>query len=81
MKKINGDIEGKDLEEISEIKKYFLRIYTVLSKDIREKLDNLNISKKEKKKLKKELAFLPKQTQFKYLSELYKQFGLKFDSN
>ncbi|MFX1326757.1 MAG: hypothetical protein ACFE91_01255 [Promethearchaeota archaeon] len=80
MKKINGDTDGKDLEEITEIRKYFSRIYTVLSKDIRKKLDNLDISKKEKKKLKKELAFLPKQTQFKYLRELYKQFGLKFDT-
>jgi hypothetical protein len=67
--KIKGDTNNKDLEEISEIKKYFSRIYTVLSKDIREKLKQLKVSKEKKKKIRKELAFLPKKKQNEYLDE------------
>jgi hypothetical protein len=67
--KINGDTNNKDLEEIPEIKKYFSRIYTVLSKDIRDKLKQLNVSKEKKKKIKKQLAFLPKKKQNEYLDE------------
>lgn len=67
---IKEDINKKDLEEIPEIKKYFSKIYTILSKEIRERLKNLNISKEKKKKLKKELAFLPKEKQREYLDEL-----------
>jgi len=62
--------ENRDLEDIPEIKKYFMRIYTVLSKDIREKLKLLNVSKEQKKKIKKELAFLSKEKQIEYLDEL-----------
>ncbi|MHA1932872.1 MAG: hypothetical protein ACW96X_10050 [Promethearchaeota archaeon] len=69
MIKINGDTNNKDLEEIPEIKKYFSRIYTVLSKDIRDKLKQLNVSKEKKKKIKKQLAFLPKKKQNEYLDE------------
>ena len=67
---IKEDINNKDLEEIPEIKTYFSKIYTILSKEIRERLKNLNISKEKKKKLKKELAFLPKEKQREYLDEL-----------
>ena len=59
-----------DLEDIPEIKKYLMRIYTVLSKDIREKLKLLDVSKEQKKKIKKELAFLSKEKQIEYLDEL-----------
>lgn len=69
MIKIKGDTNNKDLEEISEIKKYFSRIYTVLSKDIREKLKQLKVSKEKKKKIRKELAFLSKKKQNEYLDE------------
>jgi len=72
VRKIKGDINEKDLEEISEIKKYFSRIFTVLPKEIRERLKNLDISKEKKKILKKELAFLSKENQMKYLDELYR---------
>jgi len=67
--KIKGDLNDKDLEEIPEIKKYFSRIYTVLSKDIRDKLKQLKVSKEKKKKIRRELAFLPKQKQNEYLDE------------
>ncbi len=62
--------ENGELEEIPEIKKYFSRIYTTLSKDIREKLRDLDLSKEKKKKIKKELAFLTKDKQIEYLDEL-----------
>jgi len=67
--RINEDLEEKDLEDISEIKKYFMRIYAVLSKDIRDKLKKLDLDKEKKKKLKKELAFLSKEKQIEYLEE------------
>ncbi len=79
--KIKNDLSDKELEEIPEVKKYFTRIYTVLSKKVREQLDNLDISKDKKKKLKKELAFLPKYKQIKYMNEILKQYGLKFEEN
>ena len=69
MIRIKKDLEEKDLEDISEIKKYFMRIYTVLSKDIRDKLKKLDLDKEKKKKLKKELAFLSKEKQIEYLEE------------
>lgn len=72
---IKGDINEKDLEEISEIKKYFSRIFTVLPKEIRERLKNLDISKEKKRILKKELAFLSKENQMKYLDELYRLYN------
>jgi hypothetical protein len=68
--KIRKDIEDEDIEEIPEIKKYFLRIYTVLSKDIRDRLKNLDLPKEKKKKIKKELAFLSRKKQIEYLDEL-----------
>ena len=71
---IKGDINEKDLEEISEIKKYFSRIFTVLPKEVRERLKNLDISKEKKKILKKEIAFLSKENQMKYLEELYRLY-------
>ena len=72
MVSISEDLEEKDLEEIPEIKKYFMRIYTVLSKDIRDKLKQLDLDKEKKKKIKKELAFLSKDKQIEYLEELSK---------
>ena len=67
---MNESEENRDLEDIPEIKKYFLRIYTVLSKEIREKLRDLDVPKDKKKKIKKELAFLSKDKQIEYLDEL-----------
>ena len=67
--------ENGDLEDIPEIKKYFMRIYTILSKDIREKLKLLNLTKEQKKKIKKEIAFLPKDKQTEYLDELFQLYN------
>ena len=70
MVKINDDINNKNFEEIKTVKKYFARIFTILSKEIREKLLNLNVSEEKRKKIKKELAFLSKKKQKEYLDEL-----------
>ena len=67
---IKEDIENRELEDIPEIRKYFSRIYSVLSKDVRDRLKKLELSKERKKKIKKELAFLSKEKQIEYLEEL-----------
>ena len=67
---IHKDIEEKALEEIDEVKRYFARKYSVLSQEIRERLNKLDIPQKKLKSLKKELAFLPEKKQHKYLDEL-----------
>ncbi|MHA2035513.1 MAG: hypothetical protein ACW98X_03710 [Promethearchaeota archaeon] len=66
---IKKDMDDKDPEDIPEIKKYFSKIYTILSKEIRDKLKQLNVSKEKKKKIRRELAFLPKTKQIEYLDE------------
>ena len=71
MVKINDDINNKNFEETNTVKRYFARIFTILSKEIREKLMNLNVSEKKRKLIKKELAFLSKEKQREYLDELY----------
>jgi hypothetical protein len=67
MKKLG---ENRDLEDIPEIKKYFSRIYTILSKEIRDKLKDLKLPKQKKKRIKRELVFLSKDKQIEYLDEL-----------
>ena len=68
-------MNNKNFEEIKVVKKYFSRIFTVLTKDIREKLMNLNVSEKKRKMIKKELAFLSKERQKEYLDELYRIYN------
>ncbi|MFX0009787.1 MAG: hypothetical protein ACFE9R_05685, partial [Candidatus Hermodarchaeota archaeon] len=56
---------------------YFSKIFNVLSKDLRAKVKELDIPKKERKELLKELAFLTEQEQERYiemLKEVYKEF-------
>ena len=77
MVKFKDVINIKDFEEITAVKKYFARIFTILSKEIREKLMNLNISEEKRKTLKKELAFLSKERQKEYLDELYLIYNRK----
>jgi hypothetical protein len=69
IKDIAKDDDG-DFEKIGVVKKYFSRVYTVLKPDIRDRLENLNIPEKKKKKLKRELAFLSEEKQYEYLDEL-----------
>ena len=62
--------DNNDFEKLEIVKKYFARIFNVLSKEVREKLLKLDFSEKELKKIKKELLFLPEEKQKKYLEEL-----------
>jgi DNA-directed RNA polymerase subunit RPC12/RpoP len=57
----------KDKKLVTE---YFTRIFNVLSKDIKEQIKDLKIPKKEKKEILKELAFLTKEQQIKYINNL-----------
>ncbi|MFW9952852.1 MAG: hypothetical protein ACFFKA_22250 [Candidatus Thorarchaeota archaeon] len=68
---INIDENG-GFEKLDVIKRYFYRIFTVLSKEVREQLTNLNLSKDELKEVKKELAFLSEEKQKEFLNELAK---------
>ncbi|MBY8992439.1 MAG: hypothetical protein KGD58_16960 [Candidatus Lokiarchaeota archaeon] len=67
---MKSDMNEKEIEDMSEIKKYFSRIFTVIPKEIREKIKTLDIPKEKKKQIKKELAFLPRKKQEEYLDEL-----------
>jgi hypothetical protein len=62
------------------VREYFSKIFNVLSKDLRAQIMEINIPKEEKKQLLKELAFLNKQEQEKYIRAvigLYKELPLK----
>ncbi|NHJ21644.1 MAG: hypothetical protein EAX91_11920 [Candidatus Lokiarchaeota archaeon] len=65
--------ENGGFEKLDVIKKYFHRIFTVLPKDVREQLLNLNLSKDELKEVKDELAFLSEEKQREFLKELAKK--------
>ncbi|MHA1461111.1 MAG: hypothetical protein ACTSO8_06475 [Promethearchaeota archaeon] len=69
---INNDENNGGFEKFDIIKKYFSRIFAVLSKDVREQLMNLNLPKDELKEVKKELAFLSEEKQKEFLKELVK---------
>jgi hypothetical protein len=62
--------KNNGFEKLEVVKKYFLRIFTILPKDIRNRLLSLKLSKQEIKEVKKELAFLPEEKQREYLDEL-----------
>ncbi|MFX0042615.1 MAG: hypothetical protein ACFE8L_06870 [Candidatus Hodarchaeota archaeon] len=52
------------------VKQYFSKIFTVLSKDLRQQIIDLKIPNKEKKELLEELVFLTKEEQIKYIEAL-----------
>jgi len=62
------------------IKEYFSKIFALLSKDLRQQIIDLKISKKEKRELLEELAFLSEADQVKYiesLADLYRKLPKK----
>ena len=69
---ISDTEKDKSFDTVDVVKKYFLRIFSVLSKDVRQKLFELNLTIEEIKEVKKELAFLPEEKQLEYLDELRK---------
>ncbi len=77
MRRIKGDKEDHELEEIEEVKKYFKRNYSIFSKRVRELLMDLELPENRKKLLIKELAFLPEKKQIKYIEELCRISNVK----
>ncbi len=69
----NNEKDDGGFEKLDVVRRYFYRIFTVLSKDVREQLTNLNLSKDEVKEVKKELAFLSEDKQIEFLKELAKE--------
>ena len=69
---INSDENNGGFEKLEVVKNYFHRIFTILSKEVKEELLKLNLSKDELKEIKKELAFLPEEKQLEFLKELKK---------
>jgi len=70
----------KDEKDKKLVKEYFSKIFAVLSKDLRKQIIELKISKKEKKELLEELAFLTNEEQVKYIEaiiNLYKEIPKK----
>ncbi|MFX0034397.1 MAG: hypothetical protein ACFE9I_02000 [Candidatus Hermodarchaeota archaeon] len=70
----------KDEKDKKLVKEYFSKIFAVLSKELRNQINDLKISKKEKKELLEELAFLTKEEQVKYIAalvDLYKEIPKK----
>ena len=67
---ISNDESNRGFEKLEVVKKYFYRIFTTLSKEVREELMKLNLSKDELKEIKKELAFLSEEKQIEFLKEL-----------
>ena len=70
MSLISNDESNRGFEKLEVVKKYFYRIFTTLSKEVREELMKLNLSKDELKEIKKELAFLSEEKQIEFLKEL-----------
>jgi hypothetical protein len=60
----------KDEKDKKLVQEYFSKIFAVLSKDLRQQIIDLKISKKEKRELLEELVFLTKQEQVKYIETL-----------
>jgi hypothetical protein len=69
---ISRDENEEGFEKLEVVKQYFHRIFSMLSKEIKEELIKLNLSKDELKDIKKELAFLPEEKQLEFLKELTK---------
>ncbi len=60
----------KDEKDKKLVKEYFAKIFNVLSNDLRKQIYDLKIPKKEKKELLKELAFISKEEQVKYIEAI-----------
>ncbi|TFG03401.1 MAG: hypothetical protein EU542_02205 [Promethearchaeota archaeon] len=64
---INED--ESSFEKYEVVKRYFTRIFNVLSREIRQELLELDLTEEELKEIKKELAFLREDQQKEYINE------------
>ena len=62
--------DENNFEKFEIVKRYFARIFNVLSKEIRQELLNLDLTEEELKDVRKELGFLPVDQQKEYIKEL-----------
>ena len=62
--------DDESFENYEVVKRYFARIFNVLSKEIREELLKLDLTEKELKEIKEELGFLSEDQQKRYIKEL-----------
>jgi hypothetical protein len=70
----------KNEKDRKVVKEYFAKIFNIISKDLRKQILELDIPKKERKSLLKELAFLAEEEQLNYLEllrNLYKEIPMK----
>jgi len=64
----------KDEKDKKLVKEYFSKIFVLLSKDLRKQITDLKVSKKEKRELLEELAFLTKEEQVKYIDAIVRLY-------
>lgn len=62
--------DDESFEKYDVVKRYFARIFNVLSKEIRQELLKLDLTEKELKEIKEELGFLSEDQQKRYIKEL-----------
>jgi hypothetical protein len=62
--------DNESFEKYEVVKRYFARIFNVLSKEIRQELLKLDLTEKELKEIKEELGFLSEDQQKRYIREL-----------
>jgi len=60
----------KNEKDRKVVKEYFSKIFNIISKDLRRQISELDIPKKERKSILKELAFLAEEEQLNYIEEL-----------
>ena len=63
--------DESSFEKYEVVKRYFARIFNVLSKEVRQQLLDLDLTKEELKEIKNELGFLPEDQQKEYLIKDY----------
>lgn len=60
----------KNEKDRKVVKEYFSKIFNIISKDLRKQILELDIPKKQRKEILKELAFLAEEEQLKYIGAL-----------
>ncbi|TKJ27103.1 MAG: hypothetical protein CEE42_03305 [Promethearchaeota archaeon Loki_b31] len=64
----------KNEKDRKVVKEYFSKIFNIISKDLRKQILELDIPKKQRKEILKELAFLAAEEQLKYIGALRKLY-------
>ncbi|MHA1460498.1 MAG: hypothetical protein ACTSO8_03370, partial [Promethearchaeota archaeon] len=70
----------KNEKDRKVVKEYFAKIFNIISKDLRKQIVELDIPKKDRKSILKELAFLAEEEQRNYIEiikSLYEEIPMK----